>query len=345
MDPKMQGAILNGLYSLDAPIQFDCPTSNCTWPPFTSLAVSSQCSNVTRASTVKCAASAGSNSCNYTTPTGFHIRAYSYSSSGGGFMTEFNSSAAIDWTAGDDAANSTLVAFATANTTANGLAQPDLTECTMAWTARTFHNISVTSGAFSLGATSDQPLDPVDTYNGTTVQLYRFNAAAGGGSSSYFVNPNDHGLIATYLRAIFSSDSTSDFGRALMKSPSLADTVRNISDSMTYAVGRNRNGSVVRGEALQLETYVYVRWAWLALPVAVVLLGVAFLAATAARARRSGVPMWKGSAVAPFFARLDGWGEDELRVHSFRDVEARARGMRGVIVPGGEGGVVLSRSG
>lgn len=42
----MQGAIFNGLFNLGAPFGFFCPSGNCTWPDFSSLAMCSTCKNV-----------------------------------------------------------------------------------------------------------------------------------------------------------------------------------------------------------------------------------------------------------------------------------------------------------
>lgn len=46
-DSDMQGAFFNGLFNLGTPFDFTCPTGNCTWPEFSSLALCSNCEDVT----------------------------------------------------------------------------------------------------------------------------------------------------------------------------------------------------------------------------------------------------------------------------------------------------------
>ncbi|CZR62702.1 uncharacterized protein PAC_12599 [Phialocephala subalpina] len=47
VDISMQGAIMNGMYSLESPVNFNCQIANCTWPTFYSLGICSTCTNVT----------------------------------------------------------------------------------------------------------------------------------------------------------------------------------------------------------------------------------------------------------------------------------------------------------
>lgn len=42
----LEGAIYNGLYNLDRPDKFLCPTGNCTWPNFSSLGLCSTCKDI-----------------------------------------------------------------------------------------------------------------------------------------------------------------------------------------------------------------------------------------------------------------------------------------------------------
>lgn len=83
--------------------------------------------------------------------------------------------------------------------------------------------------------------------------------------------------------------------------------------------------TTVRGVAWRSETYVYVRWGWLAFLASQMLLSYVFLFITVAWTRRIGAPALKSSALAT----LSVLNEDVLsRLGSFRhlsDLEVRAK--------------------
>ncbi len=85
------------------------------------------------------------------------------------------------------------------------------------------------------------------------------------------------------------------------------------------------HATTVRGVAWHSETYVYVRWGWLAFLGSQMLLSYVFLFITAARTRRIGAPALKSSALAT----LSVLGGDVLaRLGRFRhlsDLERRAK--------------------
>lgn len=72
----MQGAIFNGLFDLGAPFDFFCPSGNCTWPDFSSLAMCNTCKNVSNG-TIK--AEHGKNF-TFKTPGGIQVRMSQYDS-------------------------------------------------------------------------------------------------------------------------------------------------------------------------------------------------------------------------------------------------------------------------
>lgn len=46
-DWELGGAIINGLYSFSSSVPITCPTGNCTWPTFSTLALCSSCEDIT----------------------------------------------------------------------------------------------------------------------------------------------------------------------------------------------------------------------------------------------------------------------------------------------------------
>jgi hypothetical protein len=61
------GVLASNLISLPAP-PFNCPTGNCTWDPYATLSVSSQCIDVTSSVTLNCTGDAISEGCNFAAP-------------------------------------------------------------------------------------------------------------------------------------------------------------------------------------------------------------------------------------------------------------------------------------
>jgi hypothetical protein len=338
MDPKMQGAILNGLYNLSAPIQVECQTGNCRWDEFTTLAVTSNCTNATSETFTICDDGRRDLSCNYTTPSGFLIESYSWQSSGGGGSTEFNTTARTQNARQQGSKlNSTIVSFAAANMLdPYNQRSPDITECDMRWVARRMRNTTVVNGTFHPGITEDMELYGIDNPFDETVWV-TFNVtdiyALAPSNKCFSVGPSDNAGIMNFLQGIFSSTIKDSFGLALYNSTNLTETMAMISTSMTYAMGQGPSGIEVHGQAITFEQYVFVWWAWISLPVLEVVMGIAFLVCTLVHTRRRGVAAWKGSAIVPLLTGMDGWDSKDLRADSWRDVEKRAKSMRGVLEP------------
>lgn len=98
--------------------------------------------------------------------------------------------------------------------------------------------------------------------------------------------------------------------------------------SMTTAF-RGFNGQVpARGISITTESYVHVRWGFAVLPIAVVVASLAFLGAAMGVTRRSGVPLWKSSALAALVYGLD--KETSARFSGVEGLGAKKRMARGV---------------
>jgi hypothetical protein len=83
-------------------------------------------------------------------------------------------------------------------------------------------------------------------------------------------------------------------------------TMHDIASQLTYLTFAASDISI-SGSMGIVESLVHVRWRWLALPIAVVCLGVAFLVATIIATRRHrDLPVWKSSIVPFFFEDVDG---------------------------------------
>lgn len=344
MDPRMQGAILNGLYSLGSPIKYDCPTGNCQWPDFSTLAIAGHCRDATADTTRSCSGMwkkrGAERSCNYTTPEGLSIKFNSHESSGGGFRTEFNSTAK-SFSSRDiclhQNVSSVLVHLATANFVNTEKLQPKfpepvITECRIEWSSRRNRGVAVRNGTFFPGSYEDFPLVWSGDSNEGQRCLLRFRSPLQKKNQSpaaveeFSLNPTDHHLIGTYLQGIFSSSSADDFGRVLLNSSNIAGTVLNITTSMSYAIGNtNPTANTLLGDAITSEQFTHVSWPWIVLPLSEILMGLMLLACTLVYSKQKDVASWKSSGLVPFLTQMEGWQPEELSLSSSYQVSQRTQ--------------------
>jgi hypothetical protein len=94
--------------------------------------------------------------------------------------------------------------------------------------------------------------------------------------------------------------------QALNSTVDIAGMMTGLASSITNFMRQSSNrGSspniIATGIALKTETYVSVRWPWIALPVAVLLLSTIFLFTTMIRASKERIPVRKSSSLAMVF--------------------------------------------
>ncbi|KAK5109052.1 hypothetical protein LTR62_007600 [Meristemomyces frigidus] len=91
--------------------------------------------------------------------------------------------------------------------------------------------------------------------------------------------------------------------------PQMLDSVANTITTMLRNQGAadqfDSEPSTVLGTVWGHEAFIQVRWLWLILPRAVIVLGVVFVIATIVQRARSGFPTWKSSVLALMFHGLD----------------------------------------
>ena len=111
----------------------------------------------------------------------------------------------------------------------------------------------------------------------------------------------------------------------------------NIADSLTNWIRASSNGTSSIGDAWEQRAYVHVSWAWLALPAAIVALTTVFLVASIIFSLEKSQLVWKSSALALLFHRLQGWGEMELNKRTQKDMEEAAKDWRVHLIDDSEG--------
>lgn len=211
---------------------------------------------------------------------------------------------------------------------------PDLTECDIRWVGRHVRNMTVVNGTFNPGIIQDHELygiaNPFDATYWVSFNVSNETTTLPG-NTTFSVGPVDNEGMMAFLSGIFSSSIKDAYGLALQNSTNLTQTVQAISTSMTYAFGQGPSSIKLPGRTITTEQYIKVHWAWISVPVVEVIMGIAFFIATLVHTWRRGVAAWKSSAIVPLFTHIEGWRTEESRMGSAREVEKRAKEMRGLL--------------
>lgn len=150
--------------------------------------------------------------------------------------------------------------------------------------------------------------DP-DLLNGNVSTLYSSGLSGAGILSLLFESDNTTRAIeymARYMTMAMRSNATDELRRA-----------QGGSNNNTAPIAA---GSAVNGSVWTQQQFVVVRWAWLALPVTLLVLAIVFLLLAFIETRRAGVGLWETSPLTLLFhARVEAWppgvrsGKDALQ--------------------------------
>ncbi|KAH7081066.1 hypothetical protein FB567DRAFT_595379 [Paraphoma chrysanthemicola] len=361
VDWAMQGAVMNGLYTLDSPVSFTCMTANCTWPTFYTIGICSSCTNVTEKVNATCSPNSygGGQSCNYTLPSRFKLSSTYWSSSGSQRMTTLksiaregdtgNSRNRTDWLVDTGIIRISNSNSRSDNTTFGTYEHPEAFECRLSWCAKRYSSVNVSNGPISTPDVHSWPLTtPNKVINVYGREMFPFEVAASdfdGPNRTFTINANDHTTLAGWLAGTFLNTSNQEAtARALYLQADLPQTFANMATSMTNKIRDGRNGTVVYGTAFREETYIHVTWPWLILPGVVVLMGVVLLGASIVLSRGEKDGLWRNSVLAVLFARMSGWEQETLRVGRWSEIGDQAKSMRGRLERTGQGGLDFVRT-
>jgi hypothetical protein len=189
--------------------------------------------------------------------------------------------------------------------------RPVLTECSLSWCEKQYSNNYYNSnGHRTLVVTRSQVLnDPTLSHDGNDWIFSSPNESTLFlQASNYTVNSFTAQVTSTRLEQLFNSiletigiQSTSSINTALIlyNSKNLTETMAQMDSSMTDAIRSNpgAKNSNVDGDAYKSSTVIHVRWGWIALPIAYVMMAILILLATAISSRKSII--WKASML-PF---------------------------------------------
>ncbi|KAL2064952.1 hypothetical protein VTL71DRAFT_4092 [Oculimacula yallundae] len=329
----MKSAVFHGLFSESGLAQPkpSCPTGNCTYPIFTTLATCSTCVDIKSIMMQYCA-----DDVNDTSSCGWQAMGAKLQSANDVFsMTTFIPSKS------GNMAHSNIMKFIFMGTESrNGSAgdlQPWATQCTLEYCAQLI-NSTVTNGYLTETVTQEirntSVLDTTSSMGNAHVSIKTPD------NSSVFVSEPSRLGIQSWFATLFSNGSASrnsDFqsldpdalvvvnltvgissGTTYFDSDivqtfywdyyeyndGIPQAMKELATAMTVAF-RSFKTVPVYGEATSIQTYVRVQWVWIVLPLFVVGATAIFLVFAMISTSRNGMELWKGSALAMLFYGLD----------------------------------------
>ena len=332
VDLSMKGAIYNGIFAIKDEaamgVSHSCPTGNCSYPQFSSLAVCNTCVNIT---------GYVQKSCNDT----------------GCYRIELPNGPSLSGLGGQINASLTEVSPELGSIEASlmrlgvlvskSVRQPDAAralECAFFFCVNRY-NATVSDSVIAQRVVDSWRNDSARTDDSHDL-IYRPPAS--------FLNPDEDpeefnvsALAAKALRTFMlqaftgsgglnesGSAFSSDIIQALYKQLNLSERMDNLATSMTNNIREHNSqyGPVI-GTAWDSQTYVKVRWAWFSFPAAILVLTLLFLAGSMIETSQRKVLVWKSSNLALLFhgRGLDFRGSGQDRVSTVSEMNQIADDM------------------
>ncbi|KAL8707193.1 MAG: hypothetical protein Q9220_007742 [cf. Caloplaca sp. 1 TL-2023] len=334
VDLSMKAAIYNGIFDIkdnaDAGIAHTCSTGDCTWNHFASLAVCSQCVNITSHVKKECA----NGKCHrLSLPDGPVLS---------GLGGQINSSMTRISSDLHRIAPSVLRFSVLVSKEVTDARHAFALECSMFYCVG-IYNASIAKGvpkqrmlaswrndSASIGTQSDLVFHPPDSFDG------QFNR-----TGPFKVTHLAASAINSFMTGIFTgaggmnssgSAFSSDVMQALYDTINITARVENLATAMTNSIrGQDDHQSnPAYGTAWSSETYVHVRWAWFAFPAGLLLLSAVFLCGVMIETAQREILVWKASNLALLFhgRNLDLSSPGKRPVTRLSAMTAKARIMK-----------------
>ena len=305
----MKASVYDGVFAIgnnaDRNIQHNCPTGNCTWPEFSSLAVCSKCENIT--SLVKKA-------CN---SSGCYLLSLPNGPTLSGLGGQINATV----TNISSSLNQIQASVFKFSTLSSKLMKDSndayAMECALWYCVQTY-TASVENSVISQRPLRSWRNDSarLDQYSDLIYNVSAFDPSARTNSTIFKVSHLAAKALNSFMSETFTgsgginrtgSGFSSDVIQALYNTDNLTARLDNLAVSMSNNI-RQQNDSVASpsyGTAWKGETYVSVRWAWLSFPISVAGLALAFLVSTIIETAHRDILVWKSSNLALLFHGQD----------------------------------------
>ena len=306
----MKAAIYNGVFAIGNEAQHGvdhtCRTGNCTWPEFSSLAVCSQCEDIT--SLIR----------KDRDNKGGYILSLPNGPSLSGLLGGQINSSVTNISSTLDMIQASVFRFSSlVSRRVNHSDDAFAIECAMWYCVQSYKTYvedsvfyqkilsSWRNDSATLALRSDLFYDVPTTERPTVASnsTYRVAFLAAEALNSFMSNTftGSGGLNKT------GSAFSSDVQQALYNTMNIPARINNLAIAMTNNM-RQQNDSLdnpIHGITWKSETYVHVRWAWFSYPAAVAVLAVIFLIGSIIETAHREILVWKGSNLALLFHGRD----------------------------------------
>jgi hypothetical protein len=226
-----------------------------------------------------------------------------------------------------------------------GTFKANMTRCRLSLCAQEHKQVTIRNGSLTIGSLTEKPLAKVGA------NLYKdVVATADGVIGSFNIGPKSTGKIAQMIETVVYSEDFKEFLTQVTTDGSHGSwepAFRNISRVTTEYI---RSPAALTSRRLGIaygpEPFFQVRWAWLVMPLVLVLMSVAFLTGTAVYSRRKPY-LFKNSVLAALLYGLS--GQDAARPHTpsgretDMDLAKLATDVKATLRSGGDGRLVVVR--
>lgn len=322
------GAIYSGIYQNQSPnsnaIFANCPTGNCTFAPYQSLGFCSRCANITDSLQLsKTPLGTMLSTYNYKLPNGFSF------STAENMMYLMNATTGLDLIKLDTSNLPLILNFTSISSAGYSTTQISATECALYFCVETYESV-VREGEFSesrtsisaASNTSSSWTDATDNFaltpdvcwvNGTRYEKPYTNTTE---NCVYTVNWLSRLALSNSLSPLLHGKGSLFISNRPSWSPATIEAIYgtqgNITDlsslftslasSLTLHARSKVCTATVPGVTWSLQSFVHVRWPWMVLPGALVVLSSVFLVITILHTRNQYI--WKSSPLALLFSDL-----------------------------------------
>lgn len=182
-------------------------------------------------------------------------------------------------------------------------------------------NTTGTSGATNVSIIALNDIPTSSSNKSFSLTFHAWTGLAMGRFNSLFEGSiwGNNGGEATYTpmtMAPLYNEDTNINGTKQIVPANIADVMANVARSMTKNLREyaDPTDNMVVGQSLDVQTFLYVRWAWIALPAALHALTLGLLLITVILTARGRVPVWKTSVYPLLRARVEGAPGGKLQV-------------------------------
>ncbi|KAL8842161.1 MAG: hypothetical protein Q9176_002854 [Flavoplaca citrina] len=348
VDLSMKAGIYNGVFDIkdnaNAGISYTCSTGDCSWENFTSLAICSRCVDITSHVEKECT----NGKCHL-----LYIRSGPTLSGLGGQINSSTTNISSEL----QGIEPSVLRFT--SLLSKKVSDPDdalAVECSLYYCIGKYAS-SVTDGMVDqrllaswrndtarLDTNFDLILNPPTSFgNESGMQPFRITHRAAIALNSFMSETFTGSGGINNSGSAFSSDVI----QALFDTSNLTKRIENLATSMTNSI-RGQDDNVTGpayGTAWTNETYVHVRWAWLAFPATLILVASCFLLGVILETSYRDILVWKSSNIALLFhgrsLRLS--TRNEKPVNKLSAMTSRATDIKAKLVESEIGGWKLDQ--